>query len=53
VEKLGSMVSGVVWNATCNMLAAQQDGKFSVWYYPNGVYVDRDLLKKTCIEKVC
>ena len=34
------------------MLAAQQDGKFSVWLYPNAVYVDRDLLKLTCVEKV-
>ena len=52
VEKLGSMCSGIVWNSSSNMLAAQQDGKFSVWLYPNAVYVDRDLLKLTCVEKV-
>jgi len=51
VEKLGSMCSGIVWNASSNMLAAQQDGKFSVWLYPNAVYVDRDLLKLVCVEK--
>jgi intraflagellar transport protein 80 len=33
------------------MLAALADGKFTVWYYPSAVYVDRDLLPRTVFEK--
>ena len=39
------------WNDNTNMLAALADGKFTVWYYPSAVYVDRDLLPKTVFEK--
>ncbi|KAH3805337.1 hypothetical protein DPMN_133638 [Dreissena polymorpha] len=37
--------------ANTNMLAALADGKFTVWYYPSAVYVDRDLLPMTVFEK--
>ena len=43
----GTMVQSLAWNDETNMLAALTDGKFVVWYYPNAVYVDRDLLAKT------
>ena len=33
------------------MLAALQDGKFTVWYYPSAVYVDQDILPLTLLEK--
>ena len=29
------------------MLAAIADGKFVVWYYPNVVYIDRNLVNST------
>ena len=48
---LGTMIMSLSWNDQTNMLAALADGKFTVWYYPSAVYVDRDLLPKTVHEK--
>mmetsp|Transcript_12473 Transcript_12473/g.33372 ORF Transcript_12473/g.33372 Transcript_12473/m.33372 type:complete len:742 (-) Transcript_12473:178-2403(-) len=45
--KLGTMVETVCWNDTTEILAAILDQKFSVWYYPNVAYVDRELLSRT------
>ncbi|OMJ95505.1 hypothetical protein SteCoe_1102 [Stentor coeruleus] len=42
--KLCSMVDSFRWNESNDMLAAISDGKLYVWYYPNVVYVDKDLL---------
>ena len=33
-----------MWNDGSDMLCAIADGKLNVWYYPNSVYVDKDLL---------
>lgn len=41
----------MAWNDTTNMLAAFQDGTFTVWYYPTAVFVDQDILPKTLLEK--
>ncbi|XP_064639074.1 intraflagellar transport protein 80 homolog isoform X2 [Lineus longissimus] len=49
--KLSTMIMSLCWNDVTNMLAALADGKFIVWYYPNAVYVDKDLLPKTVFEK--
>ena len=38
------MVTSLAWNDTTNVLVALQDSKFTVWYYPNAVYVDKDQL---------
>ncbi|XP_077987595.1 intraflagellar transport protein 80 homolog [Glandiceps talaboti] len=51
IIKLGTMIGSLSWNDTTNILAALQDGKLTVWYYPNAVYVDKDLLPKTILEK--
>lgn len=48
---LGTMVTTMAWNDTTNMLAAFQDGTFTVWYYPTAVLVDQDILPKTLLEK--
>ena len=45
------MIQSLSWNDTSNMLAALADGKFTVWYYPNTIYVDRDLVMKTVFER--
>ena len=42
--KLCSMVDSFRWSETTDMLVAISDGKLYVWYYPNVVYVDKDLL---------
>ncbi|XP_066476291.1 intraflagellar transport protein 80 homolog isoform X4 [Tiliqua scincoides] len=51
VFKIGTMVHTLAWNDTCNILCGLQDTRFTVWYYPNAVYVDKDLLPKTLYEK--
>jgi intraflagellar transport protein 80 len=42
--KLNTMVDTFMWNDSSDMLCAIADGKLNVWYYPNVVYVDKDLL---------
>ncbi|XP_019645032.1 PREDICTED: intraflagellar transport protein 80 homolog [Branchiostoma belcheri] len=51
VIKLGTMVHSMSWNDETNMLAALQDTKLVVYYFPNAVYVDKDILPKTVMEK--
>ncbi|XP_066266233.1 intraflagellar transport protein 80 homolog [Branchiostoma lanceolatum] len=51
VIKLGTMVHSMSWNDETNMLSALQDTKLVVYYFPNAVYVDKDILPKTVMEK--
>ncbi|XP_031459564.1 intraflagellar transport protein 80 homolog isoform X3 [Phasianus colchicus] len=51
IIKIGTMVQTLAWNDTSNLLCGIQDTRFTVWYYPNTVYVDKDLLTKTLYEK--
>ncbi|NWV07561.1 IFT80 protein, partial [Ptilonorhynchus violaceus] len=51
IVKIGTMVQTLAWNDTSNILCGIQDSRFTVWYYPNTVYVDKDLLPKTLYEK--
>uniref|UniRef100_A0A8C5ILX9 Intraflagellar transport 80 n=1 Tax=Junco hyemalis TaxID=40217 RepID=A0A8C5ILX9_JUNHY len=51
IVKIGTMVQSLAWNDGCNILCGIQDCRFTVWYYPNAVYVDKDLLPKTLYEK--
>lgn len=44
------MVSTMIWNDSCNMLAAVADSKVTVWYYPNVAFVDPDLVPKTLLQ---
>ncbi|XP_063772234.1 intraflagellar transport protein 80 homolog isoform X2 [Pseudophryne corroboree] len=48
--KIGSMVHTVAWSDVSNILCGIQDSRFTVWYYPNAAYVDKELLPKTAIE---
>jgi intraflagellar transport protein 80 len=45
------MIQSLCWNSDTNMLAAVQDTNLIVWYYPNVLYVDKRLVKKTVIHK--
>ena len=47
----GTMIQSLRWNDETNMLAALVDGKFIVWFYPNAIYTDKDLLPRTIFEK--
>uniref|UniRef100_A0A8C6HZ14 Intraflagellar transport 80 n=1 Tax=Mus spicilegus TaxID=10103 RepID=A0A8C6HZ14_MUSSI len=51
IIKLGTMVHTLAWCDTCNILCGIQDTRFTVWYYPNTIYVDRDILPKTLYER--
>ncbi|MBN3274091.1 IFT80 protein, partial [Polyodon spathula] len=45
------MVYTMAWNDSANILSGIQNSFFTVWYYPNTVYVDKDLLPKTIYTK--
>ncbi|XP_058277937.1 intraflagellar transport protein 80 homolog isoform X3 [Hirundo rustica] len=51
IVKIGTMVQSLAWNDASNILCGIQDSRFTVWYYPNTVYVDKDLLPKTLYER--
>lgn len=44
VMKICSMVDSYQWNDNNDMLAAIADSKLQTWFYPNAVYVDKDLM---------
>ena len=45
--KLHIMVDSVAWNTETDALAAVSDGQMLVWFYPEVVYMDRELLPLT------
>lgn len=47
ISKIATMVDSAIWHDTTEMLAAVSDGKFNVWYYPNVVYIDKDLVARS------
>lgn len=49
--KMASMCDSARWHDATPMLAAAIDQRLVVWYYPNEVYVDKDLLAKTRYTK--
>ncbi|XP_041119958.1 intraflagellar transport protein 80 homolog isoform X2 [Polyodon spathula] len=51
IIKIGTMVYTMAWNDSANILSGIQNSFFTVWYYPNTVYVDKDLLPKTIYTK--
>lgn len=52
-EKLGSMVDTFMWNDSVDTLVALMDEKLVVFIYPSVVFVDKDLLPKTLLSKIC
>jgi intraflagellar transport protein 80 len=46
VLKICNMVDSFMWNDNNDMLTALSDGKLKTWFYPNAIYVDRDLMTK-------
>jgi intraflagellar transport protein 80 len=51
IMKLGNNIHNFVWNDTYNMLAGITDGRFTVWYYPGIVFVDKNLLNRSFYQK--
>ena len=46
IQKIQNMVDSFMWNEQNDMLSCISDGKHITWYYPNAIYVDRDLMQK-------
>ena len=46
LHKICNMVDSFQWNDANDMLAALADGQQVTWFYPNAIYVDRDLMNK-------
>lgn len=46
VIKIATMVDSFQWNDNNDMLTCLADGKLITWYYPNAIYVDKDLMSK-------
>jgi intraflagellar transport protein 80 len=49
--KLHTMVDTISWNDQADILVALADSKLVTWYHPAVVYVDRDLLPATRVER--
>ncbi|XP_077396712.1 intraflagellar transport protein 80 homolog isoform X2 [Festucalex cinctus] len=49
--KIGSMIHSMAWNNAANILCGVQDNQLTVWYYPNAVFIDKELLPKTLYAK--
>jgi len=51
IFKIASMVDSFQWNDNNDMLCALSDGKLMCWYYPNAIYVDKDLMEHSKLSK--
>mmetsp|Transcript_39014 Transcript_39014/g.38632 ORF Transcript_39014/g.38632 Transcript_39014/m.38632 type:complete len:501 (+) Transcript_39014:753-2255(+) len=46
VIKIATMVDSFQWNDNNDMLSCLSDGKLITWFYPNAIYVDKDLMNQ-------
>jgi intraflagellar transport protein 80 len=44
VTKLAAMTDSFLWNDKSDILACIADSRLLAWYYPNAIYVDKDLM---------
>jgi intraflagellar transport protein 80 len=51
INKLGTNIHNFVWNDAYNMLAGLADSRFTIWYYPGIVYVDKNLLSRSMYQR--
>ena len=51
VIKLSSMTDSFLWNEKNDILVAISDGRLLAWYYPNAIYVDKDLMDLCKVSK--
>jgi len=45
VTKLSAMTDSFMWNDVYDILSCVSDGRLITWYYPNAIYVDKDLME--------
>ena len=53
IHKICNMVDSFCWNDQNDMLSAISDSKHITWFYPNAIYVDRDLMAKSKQIREC
>jgi intraflagellar transport protein 80 len=53
IQKIQNMTDSFMWNESNDMLSAIADGKHITWFYPNAIYVDKDLMGKAKAIKDC
>jgi intraflagellar transport protein 80 len=53
IQKICDMVDSFCWNDQNDMLSAIADCRHITWFYPNAIYVDRDLMKQSQMVKDC
>jgi len=53
IHKICNMVDSFCWNDENDMLSAIADSKHITWFYPNAIYVDRDLMLKSKQIREC
>ncbi|VDK46992.1 unnamed protein product [Anisakis simplex] len=51
IAKLGTMITNIRFNDQTNMLAGLEDNRLVIWSYPSVVFIDKDLLRRTIIER--
>ena len=50
--KLAAMSESFLWNEKHDILSCISDSRLLTWYYPNAIYVDKDLMDLCKITKV-
>ena len=51
IIKISAMVDTFLWNERNDILACIADGRLITWLYPNGVYIDRELMDQAKVVK--
>ena len=51
IVKISSMVDTFMWNEHNDILACVADGRMISWLFPNGVYLDRDLMEQAKVVR--
>lgn len=51
VVKISSMVDTFLWNERNDILACVADGRLISWLFPNGIYIDRDLMEQAKVVR--
>jgi intraflagellar transport protein 80 len=47
VTKMSAMTDSFLWHDKSDILSCISDGRLITWYYPNAIYVDKDLMEIT------
>ncbi len=51
IIKIAAMADTFMWNETNDILACVADGRLVYWLFPNGAYIDRDLMDQAKVSR--